>query len=847
MEKNRLPALVTAEGIIDPQTLGEIERDPKYGAPMVVGHMVVPFRSNMESALARALEESGELDTIGRSGHSRIGLNLRRREKEKVQFDGSQRVIVPIALSSLRAVDIRLNGVRDEFLGVFSDMVRERRREVGVGRLALASRNDALSRDDIFDAIGKSRLLLPSHVKPEEAVDEHGVLSLPLDNMRHLFCEENFDENAMRDVIRLGKHALSGLQEPVDGRPKQLTEHQFFVGGIRISMGPYTAIIDEETNTDGVIHLAARVLDGIRTTGIDVTRQVELFNSLLKTVSMENLKVRMRLYHATKEVQDFSKKVINQRTINHGVSFSEVVELEEHPERILRLMREISPTKADGGPYGYFIGPQKSHEIPWLPLAKFQSRYLNNVNAKVSASDPKYCVFGKSVPHFARGLSSVMPYVGREQNEGHVCATWAFPSPGDLQSMLRQGTGVFIAHDLRPRENAHTTEKPYLNENRMLLRADSAGNGMSKEMPPPNDVYFDGQLFSAFQRLHREERARFFLARHSSPDAFRKGTMMPQEVLEWDRRGFWIRANAKERIDRVDTLIAMYGSHATGMEDVLREQLIRFSLRLKTHFGERLGYIHGKGPGVMYIADEVAENLVAIAKEHPEYAERITENIPTIGVGIDAERIGQSPNFHPPAQVDFQAKDRLIRQKHMNDRATVSVFNIGGAGTLEEIALTFCSQKLLKSILAPMIFIDPKGLGKGGRHLWQSLSDLIHDLAEQKVITPEDAKVGQKNIVQLLQSHMANFIHIVHSYDEAADIIESFDRDPVHYYIHVAKIPRSEVVHAFDEAMATFGETGFAMPSSLRPDRIFNDPRWEAVSNGKLISGHAHEGTPELP
>ena len=44
-------------------------------------------------------------------------------------------------------------------------------------------------------------------------------------------------------------------------------------------------------------------------------------------------------------------------------------------------------------------------------------------------------------------------------------------------------------------------------------------------------------------------------------------------------------------------------------------------------------------------------------------------------------------------------------------------FLLGGAGTLGEIALSLCSQKLYKNILTPLIFVDPKGVSNEGREL----------------------------------------------------------------------------------------------------------------------------------
>ncbi len=125
-----------------------------------------------------------------------------------------------------------------------------------------------------------------------------------------------------------------------------------------------------------------------------------------------------------------------------------------------------------------------------------------------------------------------------------------------------------------------------------------------------------------------------------------------------------------------------------------------------------------------------------------------------------------------------------------------------------------------------MIFVDPAGLGENGEHLWTKLAALIEDLAARKEVDLGSAEEGKRQI-QLLQSYWANFIHIVDSYEEAADIIEDFADDPVKYYIGKAQMPKADLARALMESVSTFQETKFPMPEWLNMDRLLNDPRWE--------------------
>jgi len=831
MTMRKRSAIVSPDGILDLPATPVIADNEKYGAPELQGHMVVRgITHNAHLALAERLAQEGQLEVIGKSGSSRVGLEVIQRDGEKVQVDhqaGS--IIVPVGVLSVRAVEVRQNGVRDDLLSVLAAITRER--DVAIGRVAMADPADALSREEVLAAFQKNELALPAHPSPEACVDEQGHLVLPLESLRFAFCEANFRTAQKRDVIRFGKHGLAGLQEERQGLPKEIGGKQFFVGGIRVSIGPYIGIIDAETNKPGVVHLAARILDGIRTTGLDDPRQVELFNQLYDAVSTGDLRVRIRLHHASKDAQQFAKCVINRRTIVSGVSLPDVIELQGHPERIMDLMRLVSPSVADGNPCGYFVGPGRAHKVEWVDEASdgFQNRHLEIAAPKFSAGDPDYCVRGQEIPQEAEVLAGLLGYVGQDQSHSRLYAQWGFPDTDTMRFMNKSGIGVFVAHDVRvDPERTYESRIPMLTRRRTVLFSPAGERGgATVERQPSSDIFFDDKRFAAFQKMYGEG-ARFLLVRHEAPDAFDEAQTVPEEVLVWDERGFWVRPEAQERLEKVDTLIAMYGSHVDGMTEVLTEQVNRFALRMKKLFGESVGFIHGKGPGVMYLADVAARNLPEIARGRTGY-EEIDEGILSLGVGIDLEQQDQAINYHPHAQVDFSSQHRLVRQKHMNDRTSFNIFNLGGAGTLEEVALSLCSQKLYKNILTPLIFVDPKGISNEGDNYWNKLKVFIDDMATRKEISSGVAGQASVNI-QLLQGHMKNFVHVVDSYDEAADIIEGFVKDPVGYYVK-AGVAKKEFIAAYNGALEVRQDTHFPMPHWMDVQRyssMFEDDRWLA-------------------
>ena len=884
---NKESAIITVDGFFVPEREFKVHRNPELLVPELPGEMVVRLRNDYEVAMAR--EMMSKLDVLdingGRSGHSQFGLNVVARPGD-IKIDSQRRLVFPVGLLSIRGAQQRSDVTHDTVLSTLHDLAINDSRGVRVGRLALVNTDQSLSREELIESIDRDRLLFTTDVDVEHDISDDGVVSIGLEDLHYLFCEANFDDkDAQRRAIISGKHGLVGIVEKEHGRPEKIAGREFFLGGIKLSIGPYIAIIEPETNDPKVLHLAARLLDGVRTTGIDVVRQVELFNTKLESVLSGDLKVKLRFYHASREVQDLWEDVGSTSTIVNGVSFADVLQITDHPEQLTHILKQVGPTRKDFGPHGILVGNQKLSEVRWQETPAQQRRFLTRRNERFDASDPDVCVRGKLVPRYARGVSEVIAHVGREQNEGRLCATWAFPDSGVMQDMLKAGTGVFVAHDLDMQGDAFTASAPMLGDDKLIQKIDcgpelftekcirfdetigrqfttlyeSGARLVTVQDPikdletgkmiqsgeqllcnddgvwirqsdtqdegdrhPRNRVYFDGTRFAEFQTLY-ENGARLVMVRHPIKDQTNGNDIMPGEVLVWDKHGFWVRPADQEKFDDIDTIITMYGSHVEGMDKVLEPQIERFAKRMKARFGSHLAFMHGKGPGVMLIADQVAAR----------------NDIVSIGIGIDAERFNQSPNYHPTGQADFNTNDRLIRQKHMNDRATFNVFNIGGAGTLEEIALTLCSHKLHKNLLTPLIFVDPLNSGIGKKNLYAKFKELIVDMATEKEFQLDVAEIQTGLInVQLLASGMAGFVHIVDSYDKAADIIEEFADDPVGYYQHEDRdISHEAIAESYVEAEQNMQKTHFRAPEFMNRGKILDSRNWpENAANAEESS-----------
>jgi len=754
--------------------VGDIIIHPTNARQAMRAIMQVGLRSDFARGLARDYPQN--IQAIGRSGHSRCGLDVEFEEGQTPQISKSGNTAeVPVLLSSLRGAK------DDQLLTILKGIVEEERSQhFEIGRLLISQPESALDSKAVLEECHQGHILLSKNA----TIAEDGTIELPLEELQFLFCEANFNRyrSIVRDVLLHGKHVYDGIQEEVPGLPAAIEPGGFFVGGIRIAFGNYMAVIERETTHKTTFHLAARILDGMRTTGIHVPRQVELYNCGDKPADTRDLKVRIRIYPIPVDQRSKVDQFNHPDKIKDGIEFRDIARLEEEPERILSVMRNIEPVSKPDTLYALVLAGNRVAKVKWQELPSFTDRHAVECAKRLVAAEKGHYIEGEAIDENLLWLTKVLNFVGGEQNEGKVFASYAFPSPEILQNLLRNGIAVFIAHDLNRATDAFDPTAEI--------------NGRRKT----NDLNFSSTQYEQFRALERQG-ARLHMALHENADPNAPSGKIDAHAREFFR-GFWVRPEASEKMKKVDTIVAIYGSHVDGLDDILKKQLNRFLTRMKTAFGETFAITHGKGPGVMQIADDLAASL----------------DIFRFGVGIDLEqKKRQKPNYAPPAIIDFKDTERLRRQKVMDDIATFKIFNIGGAGTLEEAAISICSQKLSKNIITPIIFVDPVHLNEG-EHLWGNLQKQIEVLATEHSITPEGALVGLEN-VRLLQSYAADYCHFVRTYDEAADIIEKFVQDPMAYYQEKG-VSREDIVLSIGNAHSTREMTDFPLPEWFNEKEI---------------------------
>ncbi len=721
-----LPApLITSDGQLT--DVSEIHFDPRQGVPSLTATMRFDgagdkFRGMMRDIASRMAKEKQPLESFcqisGRSGHSRIGLDVAFTDEPPQISDRDKTVELGVLVSALNP----------DLGAALSDLqVLVEKEPVDIGRLFIPL-TPALDKSRIENAVKAGHILLP----PSHTINADGVIELPLEDYHFIMSKKllGIPKNFAEMVVR-GKHGLSMFQHPSPlGLPAQMEGHQFLVSAIHISLGPYCAFIQRELNNPQIRHLASRLLDGIRTTGMRVPRHVELFNAGKEAVNTKDLRVRLKIYPAGEQTQQIASRLFSSpkqvtAMLERGVDVTELTSLFD-PKICATLFDEISPSPELGGAYGRLIMPGKLITIPWEQegphwMPEFQWRLVYEA---ASGSTAALVQSGSKIQKRFEAITENLSYVGGEQKLSKIFLADSLPPTDTLRVLKRNGFGV------------------------VLLRSISSRVG--KENAAPN-FYLDQNIYEELVDLS-EGGMRFFLVIESGE--------YNAHVREF-YKGFWVTAKGKAELDQIHTTIAVFGSAVDKTKDSLIQQFGDFlgslnkDKRLRGHFA----VTHGSGPGVMKAIDDAAARL----------------DVARIGVGIDAEKIGQKINMAPEILVHFISLALNTRQDIMDRRSIFKIFNVGGFGTSYEINMALTFMKIGHCLPAPYIFVDPFGLGPKGQPLWQQTLEQF-----ATITTPQT--INNEKIPPLGPSWVVNCCHLVSSYDEGLKLITGFIDNPRQYW-----------------------------------------------------------------
>ncbi|MBD5779382.1 LOG family protein [Pelagicoccus sp. NFK12] len=147
--------------------------------------------------------------------------------------------------------------------------------------------------------------------------------------------------------------------------------------------------------------------------------------------------------------------------------------------------------------------------------------------------------------------------------------------------------------------------------------------------------------------------------------------------------GYFIREEEVERF-LACTILAFYGS-ALEMDPEEERKISELVVRMTDFFGNNVGILTGGGEGVMGLANDVARHRGCLTGA--AFLE-LEAQPPKVGV-----------NFFNT----FQETNRHNRQKWFQV-ADFCIFNLGGAGTMEEIGIELCNMKLGIRPRVPYVF-----------------------------------------------------------------------------------------------------------------------------------------------
>ncbi len=764
------------------ENLPQMETNPDTEKSVL--SILLRFKNLQDFEVARVMEAIQEGDGIslnGKSGHAQVGIDTTLDLTQTPEYCSDKGLTCAAKVSSLATL---------EHSTLLSDLIKEvdekGNKNIHLGPLLVTLGATPLSRGKIHDAIEKKDIWIPEQAD----INPDGTIDVPLQELQYILSDILLKANTQK-VWEQSRRSLGKIRdESPNPMQTKLKPKEFFVGALRVSVGPYIFEILREQNPN-VFHLAARIFESLRTTGKNSNRHIEIFNYGDSPLTLENFKVKMRVYPDPNEETQRRWKIIartkeaKEKILNKGVQITDFSKM-GNPDFLPDFFKQhnISETKNDSpGSYGVLIDVDNKEnpvqDIPWDGTEIQQQELIQTIlSGKIqiksnsnSLDDDKFL--------------KLIKYIGGAQTPRRIFASHAFPSSKSMDSLESDGVGIFLARDL----NLHTDD----------FRKEPL------KRKPLHNVYFSSAKYDQFVKLTRDRNAQIY----------KTFSIEDKEVLYEFYKGLWVEPKNTEKIDKIENVIALYGSHNDQVGEALQPQLDSFAEKINTLFTEKSGagtaaFVHGKGSGVMLAADKAARK----------------NKILSIGYGIDVEKIKPANNFatekekenendekqvynsQPDAMVDFDTRDgRGKRQGEMDKISNFRIFNLGGLGTLEEMAITLTNMKLKQSIMSPCIFVDPSN---NGEHLWANLIKQVRVLIETEKIEIDDGV----HTISLLQKWAGEYLFTVKNYDEAYEKIAEFVNDPAEKWKKWG-IPTEDLAFAYKQTKKNAKERNFKLPSYL--------------------------------
>ena len=715
--------------------------------------VVLPIGDRIsENAAARLLnpETSGNLvpELLGRSSLGQMGIDIKavgKAESHSPHRAKSKTLIVNFTAEAHTAVGEQLI---EDMHAITSDAPRfvpvtYENQELGIGRFVNVGALERLEKEDVEEAIAGDFVAFGANGNTEYEVNDDGSVTMPISHLEFMFNQHRFKTPEQR--LKILKLGRSAIVPHSDVIEREADDPlpEFLVGGVLFSPGPYYLSIQPNAGDNYRQLKSARFIDSNRLMGMNPSRPH---------------------YDRNRQVELVSTKR------NSGQTYGDTTVKVD-------LFRDTDLRDTYRG-------------INWFNLSKLERSNLHRDGVSplniVRAADPtvrsaltKIIDDSKNAALILSRKGAIIVPAGETykfdvQNILDATEDWgekeADPAAADLSSIVENlaaagdRSTVVVARTLKPED---------------MLRIANEGDVKAFLV---DEINPDGPFLSKEQHSMLAEMARDGVAVGWDGEFYR----------ELHKSGLFMKPESLSQIEDLELVVAMYGGNRDIIGQNLQPQISNFFDRLMRIVPkEKLGVAHGSGQGVMDTAN----------------TEALKRGMLSMGVGISVEQVGQETKSTADGLALFQIRDRLYRQQMLDTFNTISIFNIGGSGTLEEMFISVCTHKLTMCLPTPKIAVDEDGLYKNAEEMIAEISN-----RESIKINGHEVDLTEDPFVD---RWVTNTFHRVSNYEEAGDIIEEFITDPAKYWKDCGISP-AKIKIALNTHMERLQQVGMKLPGYLK-------------------------------
>jgi predicted Rossmann-fold nucleotide-binding protein len=671
----------------------------------------------------------GSYTILGRSVLGQLGVDIRRIKDMDLLIDEGE-LHIPIDVLAYnatgRAIEADVREIRSRTEP--ADTLRWHGRPLNFGRMVNFENMKQLNKEEMQQAIDELYIsfgIAGEDDEPDYQIDDNGAVTLPLGMVEFVFNPKRLARPEQR--FNAIKHGRAGLIPHMDAIRHREEDPlpDFLVGGIILSTGPYHWKIKEVVDERVRQLPSAARLDGNRLMGISSAHDDY---SRHRQVELVN-RGKTNTFGNTRVTLEAFRSTAAAGNVNPTVNWWQM----NRNERKRLHAQGVNPL-----------------DVIMATNPSMRETLLEAVSGEKTGA----------VVLSAHGATAV------ERGE-----TDKFTFQNILDAARSFGRDRNIPKRLRKLRPFVELLKPAADRSRLVV----ADRLLAEDIPA---IVEGGDV-------------RAFLLQDFGPEAMTKeihsalveqvrngvsiGWVKDGNLRHFHRSGLWVKPEAVSRMEDLDLVVAMYGGHKEVIGSALNNQIDEFFGNLKTLMpAYHIGVAHGNGPGVMDKADY-------LSRKH---------GMMSIGVGIDVEeQTHGKANMEPQAVATFKTDERLYRQQMLDTFNTIPIFNVGGFGTLEELAISVCTHKLLSCVPTPKIIVDPD-------KLYTNATKLYDEISNRPAMTINGQTIDLKDPAnQLGQSWVSKTVHRVENYQQAFEKIKEFYEDPQKYW-REAGIPQKEIERA---------------------------------------------------